>query len=268
MVSFRSLFERDDQFPEDIDLDEMVFSDTPEMEAETGGDKDEGLAGLRIGVTYCDVNGVRTHRIVRVLHMTGSPPLLYLGVHCELRDAYRTLLASQIESCFDPATGAAIDLGLLTGHSPEAERPTVHLADDEMFDTPTERDPAQSLRAAFGIINALRHELGLLVTVARADRRYRETEMAAILKFAEERAMDRGFTCGDSEREILREWIRVLDPGPDDLVRSVQELSQDADALATIWEVSELVAEADGKITRKERETIRGIRTAIEDQLP
>jgi len=110
----------------------------------------------------------------------------------------------------------------------------------------------------------LRDELAVLILVARADGRFVRAEQSMMLKYASERAKELAIELNDEAQVVLLNWIKTQDPSEPDARISIRKLAQRPDALESIWEVSELIAEADGKVREQEVTAFQEIRAAIE----
>lgn len=104
----------------------------------------------------------------------------------------------------------------------------------------------------------------MLILVARADGRFVRAEQSMMLKYASERAKELAIELNDEAQVVLLNWIKTQDPSEPDARISIRKLAQRPDALESIWEVSELIAEADGKVREQEVTAFQEIRAAIE----
>lgn len=94
----------------------------------------------------------------------------------------------------------------------------------------------------------MRDELSILVLVARADGRFVRAERELPLRYAAVRAAELNITVSDEGLAVLSKWIQVQDYSEPEARLAVRRLASKEGALDAIWQVSELIAEADGKV--------------------
>ena len=247
------LFSRRDTSPPDVAVDELSASDPYDMVPEEPADPDFILANMRLGLAYKDERGARTKRIIRLKRLDASPYFSYLHAFCELRKEDRMFRVDRMSVLYDPATGEVLGDGE-TYFGPYIERAIQE----------EERQIEKSqFRGAWQIIEAMRDELSILVLVARADGRFVKAEREMLLRYTTTRAGDLGISVSDEELAVLAKWIQVQDPSEPEARLAVRRLASKEGALDAIWQVSELIAEADGKVREQERRAFAEIRTAI-----
>ena len=251
---FSSLFRRADKTPNFSIEFEHTGIDHEDMVDWQDDEADSKLAGMRLGLIYRDADNKITRRIVRLKRLRGGHYEGYLTAYCELRREERTFLISRIQTLYDPSTGELLS-------------PAVDFF-GSFFD---EREAEMELRAerskfrlAWPIIEALRNETQVLVLVARSDNRFVKAEQNAILKYVVLRAGDLGLSVGDDAQIVLRDWIRLQDPSEAEARIAIKALARSPDGLDAVWEVVQLVAESDGKVTPQEMASISEIRKTIE----
>jgi hypothetical protein len=245
------LFSRKQASP-DIEVDSAEIDDDG-MLPEESYDPDFVLAGMRVGLAYKDQFGQRTTRIVRLKRMDPSEYATFIHAFCELRGEDRTFQTDRILALYDPVSGETLgEPDLFFG--PYIDRA---LAEQE-------RGLEKSrFYAAWDVIEALRDELSILVLIARADDRFVEREQAMILHYATTRAQELGLGFNDEESAVLLNWIKTQDPSESQARAAIRNLAQHDGRLARIWDVSELIAEADGDVSDIERATFQQVRAAI-----
>jgi len=245
------LFSRKEARP-DIAVDASSIDDEG-MLPEDSYDPDFVLAGMRIGFAYKDQFGQRTTRVVRLKRMDPSEYATFIHAFCELRGEDRTFQIDRILTLYDPVTGETLgDPNSFFG--PYIDRA---LAEEERgFEK-------SRFYAAWHVIEALRDELSILILIARADDRFVEREQEALLHYAARRAQELGLSLSDEESLVLLNWIRTQDPTEPEARAAIRNLAQQDGTLANIWDVSELIAEADGTVSDIERATFQQVRSAI-----
>jgi hypothetical protein len=245
------LFSRKEARP-DIAVDASSIDDDG-MLPEESYDPDFVLAGMRIGFAYKDQFGQRTTRVVRLKRMDPSEYATFIHAFCELRGEDRTFQIDRILTLYDPVTGETLgDPDSFFG--PYIDRA---LAEEE-------RGLEKSrFYAAWHVIEALRDELSILILIARADDRFVEREQEALLNYAARRAKELGLSLSDEESLVLLNWIKTQDPTEPEARAAIRNLAQQDGTLANIWDVSELIAEADGTVSDIERATFQQVRSAI-----
>lgn len=125
------------------------------------------------------------------------------------------------------------------------------------------RAERSKFRLAWPVIEALRNEMQVLILVARSDNRFAKAEQNAILKYVLLRANDRGLIVSDNAEMVLRNWIKLQDPSEAEARIAIKTLSKLDDGLDAIWEVVQLIAESDGRVTPDELATISEVRDLI-----
>ncbi len=256
MGLFNRLFARNDRHVE-IDLGDLLANDDYDMVPEEPADPDFKLAGMRVGIVYKDRGGARTRRIIRLKRLDASDDFSFVHAWCELRSEDRTFDVQAIETLYDPATGEILPgPEQFFGPYIDAQIEIDELAHDK-----------QRYRLAWPLIEAIRFELQVLVLIARADGRFVKAEQEMLLRYSSARGTDLGLSVDDEALVVLRGWLKVQDPSEPEARIALRALKDTPGALDNIWEVSELVAEADGKLRPEERASIAVVRKAIGDLL-
>jgi tellurite resistance protein len=109
--------------------------------------------------------------------------------------------------------------------------------------------------------------LQVLILIARADGRFVKSEQNAILRYATERSSDLGIKVNDHSLSVLRDWIKVQDPSEPEARLAILALKHRPDVFEILWQVSYLIAEADGKVREEELHAIGEIKNAITEVL-
>jgi tellurite resistance protein len=240
------------QISPDIEVDDSSIDDDG-MLPEESYDPDFVLAGMRIGLAYKDQFGARTTRVVRLKRMDPNEFATFIHAFCELRGEDRTFQTDRILGLYDPVTGETL------GEPDSFFGPYIDRALAEQ-----ERGLEKSrFYAAWHVIEALRDELSILVLIARADGRFVEREQAMLLQYATARAQELGLSFSDDESVVLLNWIKTQDPSEPQARAAIRNLAAHDGTLARIWDVSELIAEADGQVSDIERATFQQVRSAI-----
>lgn len=237
-----------------MDFTGQAGSDPEDMIAGEPAVPDFALAGMRVGIAYKDERGSRSKRIIRLRRLDAGEYASYLHAFCELRRDERTFRLDRIDVLYDPSTGEIL------GNPDQFFGPYIErsLLEEERT---TERS---RFRRAWAAIEALRDELAVLILVARADGRFVKAEQNMMLKYASERARELAVELNDEAQVVLLNWIKTQDPSEPEARIAIRNLARRPDALESIWEVSELIAEADGKVREQEVTTFREVRAAIE----
>lgn len=237
-----------------MDFVAYAGDDPADMTAGEPADTDFALAGMRVGIAYKDERGLRSKRVIRLKRLDAGEYASYLHAFCELRKDERTFRLDRIEVLYDPSTGEIL------GNPEHFFGPYIErsLLEEERT---TERS---RFRRAWSAIEILRDELAVLILVARADGRFVKAEQNMLLKYASERAKELAVELNDEAQVVLLNWIKTQDPSEPEARIAVRNLARKPDALESIWEVSELIAEADGKVREQEVTAFREVRAAIE----
>jgi tellurite resistance protein len=253
MGLFSVFFGRNDVSPVTKHSISDIGFDPDAMLTEEPDDPDFRMAGLRLGIVYRDAQGNTTQRVIRLKRLAGSHFEGYLTAHCELRNEIRTFITSRIQTLYDPATGEVV---------PSAEDFFGPYFDEKEAEQQRQFERSK-YRLAWNVIEALRDELQVLILVARCDGRFVRAEKEALLKFASVRAHELGLAVDDKALIVLRDWIQFQDPSEPEMRVAIKTLASRLGSLQALWEVSELIAEADGKYKPEERATVSEIRTVI-----
>ena len=256
MGLFGGLFSRKDKEPEiTFETDDEGLDDIDMERFEAPEDPDFRLAGMRVGIIYKDAQGRKTQRVIRLKKLQGDHYEAYITAFCELRKEDRTFITTRILGVYDPATGEVL------GEAVDFFAPYI----DEKLKTENLRYEQGRFRSAWEIIEALRNELQVLILIARADGRFVKAEQNALLRYATERGIEIGISVNDHALTVLRDWIKVQDPSEPEARLAIAALKDQPETFEILWQVSDLIAEADGKVREEERYSIARIKQAITD---
>ncbi len=245
------LFGRRDKSPElDVHPD---ADDLDDMFPQEPADPDFVLAGTRIGVAYRDERGLKTKRVVRLKRLDAREIACYVHGFCELRQDDRTFRVDRMAAIYDPGSGELLE-SAEDYFRPYIER-ALHLEE--------QIKGRSKYGQAWELIRRLKDELSVLILVARADNRFAKTEQSLILRYAAERAKDLGIKITDDNLVVLAKWVKLQDPSEPEVRVSVKAVAKTAGALDGLWEVSEIIAEADGKVKPDEVQALAEIKKAI-----
>ncbi len=256
MGFFSGLFRRKDKEPQShFDTYDEGEDDIDMERFEEPGDPDFKLSGMRVGIIYKDEAGRKTQRVIRLKKLQGDHYEAYISAYCELGRENRTFLSFRILGMYDPSTGEVL------GEAYEFFAPYL----DEQLQAANLRYEQGRFRSAWQIIEALRHELQVLILIARADGRFVKAEQNALLRYATERGNELGIEVNDHALAVLRDWIKVQDPSEPEARLAIAALRDQPETFEILWQVSDLIAEADGKVREEERYSIAHIKKAITD---
>ncbi|CAN5477821.1 hypothetical protein BH10PSE7_BH10PSE7_15150 [soil metagenome] len=262
MGLFSRLFERRDLEPEvSLSFDPHAL-DAPELIITPREDDkpDPALMGMRVGIDYEDALGTATRRIIRIKHIAAYDDVFHIHAWCEYRQADRTFRCDRVATLYDPATGEVLP-DPETYFAPYIERAAAEA--EHAYETRFREKERSRFGAAWDVIMGIGDELRVLILVARADNRFVKAEKALLLKFAGVRAAEIGITVNDEALSVLNRWIALQDPAEADARLAITRLASQPGALDALWEVSELIAEADKKVRPEEEQAITDIRRII-----
>ena len=229
-----------------VDSDEMLLDTPPEPEPL--------LEGLTVGITYEDLEGNESERLVNCISLVNTPEGRVLWAYCHLRRDYRAFDLDRILQVRDYRTGA---------HTDDAERffaPYVSTAD------PEEALETYSSRATREVLGLIGDELRILAFVAMADRHFDVREEELISEFIRERAQQLGEEVAESyDHGRVLDWLRAQKPSFDGLERAVDRLSQIGEwELRALWDLSNDIVHADEQVAEEEVRAMDELYSAID----
>lgn len=100
----------------------------------------------------------------------------------------------------------------------------------------------------------IKDELIVLDYVARADGHYNKLNGDILNRFAAERAKDLKISLVDDDVTDIKKWLKIQSPNSEDVAAAIDRIA-DVGRLAPneLWDLVEIIAQADGKITKKEK---------------
>jgi hypothetical protein len=114
------------------------------------------------------------------------------------------------------------------------------------------------------VLAALKDELTVLITIAKSDNRMVRNERDIVVRYAEERAKDKGLPFSEATAEHLHAWIKKQDPTTSQMRQVLERIAQtDKTALSALLEVVEIVAEIDGKVSDGEQRELNEAQAMI-----
>jgi len=253
MSLLQMLFSRKDNEP--VHLTELTNSlqDDDDLPRNMNAEPDPRVSGIRIGIVYEDAVGAKSKRVIRLKRVDGGVWHAWVTAYCELRKEERTFILERMLEIYDPASGEVL------------QSPSEYFAPilEENDAAAIEKDEKRRFGRAWGLIDALRHELQILVLVARADGRFARAEQELLIKYASERARDLNISVNDEQLVKVKYWMKNQDPSEPELRIALNSLKNNKDALDAIWQMAELVGEADKKYGPEERSAVELIRDTI-----
>ncbi len=119
-------------------------------------------------------------------------------------------------------------------------------------------------KITMNLVEALQDELLVLVAIAKSDNRMDRNERDIIVRYAEERAKDKGLAFNESAATDLHAWVKKQDPTTSQVRQILERLAKaDRSALNALHEVSEIVAELDDKIKPGEQRQLADVQATI-----
>jgi len=113
-------------------------------------------------------------------------------------------------------------------------------------------------------LDALKGELLILASVAKSDGRLARIERDIILRYAEERAIDKGLTFNSEISVYIDNWLRRQDPDYFSALKQLPGLAvDDRSAAEALLEVLPIVAEIDGKLLEAEVDRVSKLQDLI-----
>ncbi len=231
------------------------LSDTHDMMLAAAPDPEPLLDGLSIGITYEDVDGNISERLVNCVKLVETPDGRYLWGYCHLRTDFRAFSLERIQQIRDYRTGAQ------TEDSDAFFAPFIGMTEqDDRLHTEYE---TRATREVLGLVG---DELRILMFVAMADRHFDESEETLISDFVRTRARQLGpevFENYDHQRVV--EWMSAQVPTYDVLERAVERLSTRGEwELRALWDLSTDIVHADARVDEAELQAMDELYNAID----
>ena len=212
-------------------------------------------AGSRVGLIYKDGDGHVSRRVVQISSVNADE----LSGHCELRDAYRTFFVDRIEALVDTRTGEVFEdsdelLALLQAGSVQIGQ--------------TSEIPSSGFEKGVRLIEEIGDELRVLIFVAESDGQFARAEEDILLKYSRARGEDIAMELSDADLTVLRKWMRAQNPNQHVVEASIARLAdRGVDELESVWEVAEILIEADGIVDPGEITALTAIREALFEEV-
>ncbi|MGI9416127.1 MAG: WYL domain-containing protein [Hyphomicrobiales bacterium] len=229
------------------DSGDMMLAGEPEAEPL--------LDGLTVGLTYEDMDGNVSERLVNAIRLVQAPDGRYLWAYCHLRKDFRAFQFDRIQQIRDYRTGA-------------------HTEDAAAFFAPyltvTVEDEAPHTdfesRATREVLGLIGDELRILAFVAMADRHFDEREEVLVSDFIRVRAGQLGQDVVENyDHDKVIQWVRAQRPSFESLERAVERLSRlGAWELRALWDLSNDIVKADDKVDYEELRAMDDLYTAID----
>lgn len=208
-------------------------------------------AGSRFGLIYKDADGHVSRRVVQISSVNADE----LSGHCELRDAYRTFFIDRIEALVDTRTGEIFEdsddlLALLQA------------GDIEIGQAP--EISSSGLEKGVRLIEEIGDELRVLMFVAESDGKFARAEEEILLKYSKIRGEEVSIELSGADLAVLRKWMRAQRPNQQVIEASISRLAdRGVSELESVWEVAEILIEADGVVDPGEITALSAIREAL-----
>ena len=115
------------------------------------------------------------------------------------------------------------------------------------------------------ILSEIGDELRILAMVGAADGTFARPERAFLEKFAELRGIEKGVEPEEGEVAHAVRWARRNACSSLDAAEIIGRLARERpDALQTMWDMCEIMAEIDGEVKEAERQAVIGLRGLLE----
>ncbi len=113
-------------------------------------------------------------------------------------------------------------------------------------------------------LESLRSELLVLISIAKLDSRLVKAERELILRYAQERALDKNLAFDADVAAHIDKWVKRQDPTLAEAILHVEQLaSTDPSALGALFQVTEIVAGIDGKTQEDELRRVSELQDMI-----
>jgi hypothetical protein len=232
------------------DTSDMMLAGQPEPEPL--------LDGLSIGITYEDLDGNLSERLVNCIKLMDTPEGRVLWAYCHLRTDFRAFALDRIRQIRDYRTGA---------QTPDPEAffaPFLARAGYEQ-----KMQTESETRATREVLGLVGDELRILMFVALADRHFDRSEEELISEFIRRRARQLGtqvFETYDHERVL--DWMRGQVPTFDVLERAVHRLLGRGEwELRALWDLSKDIVHADEHVDPAEVQAMDDLYNAIDSAI-
>ena len=213
------------------------------------------VAGSRVGLIYKDADGHVSRRVVQISSVNADE----LSGHCELRDAYRTFFIDRIEALVDTRTGEIFEdsdelLALFQAGNVEiGQAPEIS---------------SSGFEKGVRLIEEIGDELRVLIFVAESDGKFADAEEEILLKYSRIRGEEVSIELSDVDLVVLRKWMRAQSPNQQVVEASISRLvERGVSELESVWEVAEIVIEADGVVDPGEITALSAIREALLEEV-
>lgn len=213
------------------------------------------LDGLRVGITYEDIEGNISERLVDAIRLVETPEGLILWAYCHLRNDFRAFRFDRIKQVRDYRSGAQ------TGDVTRYFAP--YLANVEREDAFHSDFESRTTREVLGLIG---DELRVLAFVALADRRFDVREEKMISEFIRQRVRELGAEVVENyDHDRVLDWMRSQKPSFSGLERAVERLSVRGEwELRAIWDLSKDIVEVDDDVDPDELRAMDDLYNAID----
>lgn len=256
---FRKFFEARPVAPVRTPPGFVPFSESPvdevDLHEETESREDNNIAGLTIGLAYCDASGHRSQRVVSCasVRMSASGET-YLRARCHLRDDWRSFRLDRIAEVTDYRTGEIISdvAGFFAAFQPAARRQAPVSAEQQAPD------------ATRRLIERARPQARVLVHLARADGVYLPCEQDAIMRRLRDIAAKSPPIDGYSE-PMLGQWLNNLRPTEEMIAADIVDISSDAAESGRFLDAAFNVIQADNAFHAGEMAVWKTLSGAIND---
>ena len=212
-------------------------------------------AGSRVGLIYRDADGHVSRRVVQISSVNADE----LSGHCELRDAYRTFFIDRIEALVDTRTGEMFEdsdelLALLQAGSVQIGQAS--------------QIPSSGFEKGVRLIEEIGDELRVLIFVAESDGQFADAEEDILIRYSRARGEDVSIELSDGDLAVLRKWMRAQNPNQHVVEASISRLAdRGVSELESVWEVAEILIEADGVVDPGEITALSAIREALFEEV-
>lgn len=230
-----------------IDSADMMLTGEPEPEPL--------LEGTTVGITYEDLAGNVSERLVNSIRLVDNPDGRFLWAYCHLRNDFRAFRLDRIRQIRDYKTGAHTD------NAAAFFKPFV--LEPEHGDTSHSEYDSRTTREVLGLIG---DELRILAFVAMADRHFDVREETLISEFIRARAGQLGgYTVENYDHQQVVDWMRAQKPSFAGLERAVERLSLRGEwELRALWDLSKDIVEADEHVDADEIRAMDDLYNAID----
>jgi hypothetical protein len=225
--------------PDDGGKPNTAESASDSSDFETPDDaRDPRFDGWRIWISYKDLEDKRSTRWVRAYRVESREFGDYLIGHCELRGSTRAFRIDHINAVAD-ASGVLHDTeDFFAPYIERFERRAIG------------PDKTTPFGRALHIVDRLGDEMRLL----------------AFIGIAEMRARDLGLDLNTAELTDLKRWLQAQHPDALAMQAAIRRMAgmESTGGYHEVWQLVEIVAEADGELTPQELSALRNIKAAMD----